>query len=351
MDDIDIGVDSIVEAKTALRAVDLVLQTKQVRLNSGKTIILNRKEAIQHFRIFENARIDTVQSTIEHRLKHNLPIDRHKRLVEARIRRGIRKKSFDSGNGEKILKRWITLASRTNAKIEPKTLTDIMNRRPSVRDNVLSLIRGRPLTPSIASALASASQSGLLIDDASNVEIANTLAETFVKTRHCHNDIKKIIHQNNVNDYYGVYATLWLQSKYGDPAELLSTLQKTKFIWSPHERLGRLAASFAPLFRYSQEEAAYRKLIASTMNVGVHQVFRFHLKLSSDLTTFNQMFVFLQAVNPSRGTGITHPKFLCLLSALLNSNAPSQKRLKLRNNHTKAFTDSYYKNIAKRLGI
>jgi hypothetical protein len=39
MDDIDIGVDTIAAAKEVLKSVDLVLQTKQIRLNSGKTMI------------------------------------------------------------------------------------------------------------------------------------------------------------------------------------------------------------------------------------------------------------------------------------------------------------------------
>jgi hypothetical protein len=40
MDDIDIGVDTFADAKRVLKSVDLVLQTRQVRLNSGKTLIL-----------------------------------------------------------------------------------------------------------------------------------------------------------------------------------------------------------------------------------------------------------------------------------------------------------------------
>lgn len=351
MGDIDIGVDSIVEAKTALKAVDLVLQTKQVRLNSGKTSILSRNEAIRHFRIFENARIDTVQNSVDVRIKHGLPIDRQRTLIEARIKKGIKKKSFDTGNGEKTLKRWISLASKTGAEINPATLTDIINRRPAVRQNVYAFTRGRPLKPSIAAALANATNSGLLIDDASSVEMANNLVETLVKSRHCHKFIESIITRNGVNDYYGIYATLWLQSKYGTTAQLLDSLQKSKLIWSPHERLGRLAASFSPIFHKSAEEASYRKLLSSSMNVGVHQVYRFHLKLESDADTFNRMFDSLKAVNPSRGTGITHPKFLCLMSALQNLNVPAAKVSKLRGNHKLAFMDTYYRSIAKRLGV
>lgn len=134
MDDIDIGVDTIVEAKNVLKSVDLVLQTKQVRLNSGKTTILTRSEAIRHFRVFENARIDTVKARIEHRIKAQLPLNRQQRLIERRIHRGLKLKAFDTGNGEKILKRWLGLAALADAKVKPDALEEIVRRRPSVRD-------------------------------------------------------------------------------------------------------------------------------------------------------------------------------------------------------------------------
>ena len=54
MDDIDIGVDSVAAAKEVLKSVDLVLQTKQVRLNSGKTLILSQSDALRHFRVVDN---------------------------------------------------------------------------------------------------------------------------------------------------------------------------------------------------------------------------------------------------------------------------------------------------------
>lgn len=351
MDDIDIGVDTIVDAKQALKTVDLVLQTKQVRLNSGKTVILTRSEAIRHFRIFENARLDSVQASVEHRIKNGLPLDRQRTLVEARIRQGVRKKSFDAGNGEKILKRWIGLAAKTGANVKPEFLEDIVKRRPAVRESVYSFIRSRPLTPSIADALARASLSGLLVDDAAMVEMSNYLVETFVKTRRCHAMLETITASNNPQSYFGLYSRLWLQSKYGTTAQLFATLKDTRKIWSPHERLGRLAASFMPLFGGSPEEAPLRSLLADTMNSGVRETYKFHTKLANDLPTFKGMFDALKSPNPSRGTGITHPKFLCLLSALKNPTAPPAQITALRNNHSRAFEDAYYKSIGKRLGV
>ena len=63
MDDIDIGVDKLADARNILRSVDLVLQTRQVRLNSGKTRILTSAEAFQHFRVKDNISIDKLKGT------------------------------------------------------------------------------------------------------------------------------------------------------------------------------------------------------------------------------------------------------------------------------------------------
>lgn len=351
MDDIDIGVDTIADAKQALREVDLVLQTKQVRLNSGKTLILTQSDAIKHFRIIENARIDIVQRSVDRRIKSDLSLDNQRTLIEARISKGLRKKSFDTGNGEKILKRLLSLASKTHANVKPSVIRDLVKLRPSVRQSVYTFIRSRALTPSIADALAKASSSGLLVDDAAMVEMSNHLVETMVRTRHCNEALQKIIHSNNPHTYFGLYSKLWLQSKYGTTSELFATLNETKKIWSPHERLGRLAASFTPLFADTEEEAPLKKLLFETLNSGVRETYKFHSSLAQDTKTFNAMFNALHARNDSRGTGITHAKFLCLLSALKNPSVPHAQITRLRNNHSLAFEDAYYKSIGKRLGI
>lgn len=351
MDDVDIGVDSISDAKQILRSVDLVLQTKQVRLNSGKTLILNGLQAIRHFRIHENAKIDAVQSSVDARVKLGAPLSRQRALIEARIRTGLRKKSFDDGNGDKTLKRWINLAAKTDAKIPPSAIADIIKRRPSVRDSAFTYVRSRPLLPSIAKALSQASKSGLLVDDAAMVEMSNHLVETFVRTRHSQAQINEIIRSNDPKNYFGLYCILWLQSKFSTTANLLATLSDNREIWVPHEQLGRLAASLYPLFFRSREETAMRKVLFETLNPGVRKAYKFHAALASDLNTFNSMYAALSSPSPTRGTGITHAKFLCLLSALKNSAAPTVKIAKLRAIHNRAFEDAYYKGIAKRVGL
>lgn len=351
MDDIDIGVDTIVDAKRTLRSVDLVLQTKQVRLNSGKTMILHRSEAIKHFRVVENARLDSVKVSVDSRIKKGLPLDRQRRLIELRLTQGMRRKAFDYGNGEKILKRWLSLAAQTNAKISPKLLEGIIRLRPSVRDNVYSFIRSRNLTPSVAGVLARTAQSGLLIDDAAMVEMSNSLVETMARTQICHSQIQIIIDSNDTDNYYGIYCRILLQSKYSSTFDLFKTLIETERFWVPHDRLGRLVASFFPLFHNSAEEHDFKLLLNRTLNSGVREAYKFHMSLSQDSKTFLNMFNTLKAPNPSRGTGITHAKFLCLLSALRNPTASAaQLNLLVSNNHL-AFKDAYYRKSAKRLKL
>ncbi|WP_411032842.1 hypothetical protein [Shinella sp. BYT-45] len=184
MDDIDVGVDNIVAAKNVLRSIDLVLQTKQVRLNSGKTQILSRTDALKHFRTHENARLDFLEKRIDRKSNGGLALDRERRFVEASIRKGLKRGSFDTGAGDKILKRWFTLAGKTEARIAPKALFKIVTLRPSVREKVFSYTRQLPLSSAKAQMLADAATSGLLTDDAGMVEMSNHLVETLVLSRY-----------------------------------------------------------------------------------------------------------------------------------------------------------------------
>jgi hypothetical protein len=188
-----------------------------------------------------------------------------------------------------------------------------------------------------------------LIDEAAMVQMANYLVETFTRTRHCHSYITEVIKNNDSNNYYGLYSKFWLLSKYGSTTELLKILIDTERVWVPHERLGRLVASFLPIFYNSTEETTFRELLNRTLNAGIREAYKFHINLSQDSKMFNDMFNVLKAVNRSRGTGITHAKFLCLLSALRNPTATAAHLMMLRTNHAIALKDAYYKRITKRV--
>lgn len=90
MDDIDIGVDTMEAARKVLRSMDLVLQTRQLRLNAGKTVILTRDAAEQHFRISDNSRLDELASSIDEALSDESDLRGIKNQSERTFAGGLR---------------------------------------------------------------------------------------------------------------------------------------------------------------------------------------------------------------------------------------------------------------------
>lgn len=321
MDDVDIGVNSTVRAKEILKSVDLVLQTRQIRLNGGKTQILSKNDARKHFRIKENAYLDHFQEILDRKISEGHDISNERRYIQRRIRQDMGNRRFDDGNGEKILKRLITLASKANAQIYRKDLENILVLRPGVRENIFSFMRATPLTSMRSQVLVKVLESQYLVDDAARVDLANYLVETLILSgSETRKNIQKILGLYTPKEYYGFYGKIWLQSKYDTPDNILSTLNSARETWISSVRLGRIVGSFWPLFRGTSQELEYMRVIGMFRNSGCRDSIKFLKSLSSEKATFVKMFEALKNPNPSRGTRITHAKFLCLLASLKNDS-------------------------------
>lgn len=57
---------------------------------------------------------------------------------------------------------------------------------------------------------------------------------------------------------------------------------------------------------------------------------------------------FLNSPNESKLTGITHAKFLCLVSVLGNKTVDGKRVEKLISKNTRAWKDVYYRSIVRR---
>jgi hypothetical protein len=352
MDDIDVGVDTIVEAKRTLREIDLVLHTRQMRLNSGKTLILNNDDALKHFRVVENANLDRIRSRVERRLKMGMSIVRDRKLIELRIYDGLRKKKFDEGNGEKILKRWVGLAGVTDAIICPEIIEHVCKLRPALRETVFAYVRKKRLTPDNVRALINVVKSQYLVDEAGYVDMANNLVETLVTRKFVIGFyLNVLIGLIDETTYYGFYTKLWLQSKYASTRQILLSIKNGRSIWLSDERLGRLIGAMRPLFVNSVDEREYDNTFFGSYNSGFRETYVFHRRLARDVNSFNAIFDALKSPNKSRGTGITHPKFLCMISALSNLSAPVGMKNTLITNNVNMTGDIFYRGILQRLKI
>jgi hypothetical protein len=352
MDDIDIGVDSTTEAKQMLKSVDLVLQTKQIRLNSGKTKILTQSEAAEHFRVRQNAFLDILRERIIRKRAKKQHMARERRLIERRINAGLAKKRFDEGNGDKVLKRWIGLAGETGARLQTRDLRRMLLFRPTLRENVYGYVRRADLSPARSALLADAAESGHFVDDAALVSLVNYLAETTVpSTSGNHAHIMRIANACDPSTFFGFYCHVWLLSKYGSPSALLGAIVSFERAWNPHEHLGRLVGSLTPLFVGTPQKAQFTELLGESRNPGARDAYKFHRRLASQAATFSSMFPALSNPNFSRGTGITHAKFLCLLSALQNPVALPARKATLKSKNAMAWRDIYYRQIGRRLRV
>jgi hypothetical protein len=244
------------------------------------------------------------------------------------------------------------LAATVNASIRPSDLLRLFLLRPAVRETVCTYIRRFDLSVARVKMLASAVKSGLLVDDAAIVDLANHLVETAVTTTaKRHASILRIIAACDVSTYFGLYCRLWLQSKFDTTAALLDTIRSTSEIWVLHERLGRVIGAFVPVFQDSPEWPEYFQILSDSRNHGVRDSYKFHKQLASDPAAFKSMFDALSNPNTSRGPGITHAKFLSLLSALQNSEAPAAQVETLRTRNSAAWRGVYYRRMARRIGI
>ena len=353
MDDIDVGVDTIQRAKEILKCIDLVLQTRHVRLNSGKTLILRSSEAREHFRVRENFLLDMAVKRINTKVAAGISVARERESLVNAIRTMHRRKRFDTGNGEKILKRMFNISARIGADVDQKILLDTLIRRPGSRGSALNLISRLPLTRARTSTVRKFVQSGMIVDDGSFIDTANYLVDSLAPNKRAvDQNLADIRDDFPTESLFSLYGRIWLTSKYGSPDELLNLLITCQPSWSSDTWLGRLVGGLYPLFLRHADEPRFRSIVVGSGNPDAYDVYQFHDELHHDPKRFEMTYDYLRAINISKRTGISHPRFLLILSALSNSKINVKKKEKLKQTHSLAWSDAYYRSTARRcLGI
>lgn len=89
------------------------------------------------------------------------------------------------------------------------------------------------------------------------------------------------------------------------------------------------------------------KEVVRSRNTGCRSVVIFHKKLSEESAYFNSMFQVLKSPNTSKSTGISHPKLLCLISALKSGEATQRQLEILWATNQRPLDDVYYKALLR----
>jgi hypothetical protein len=346
MDDMDIGVDTVSEAREVIKNLDLALQTRQLRLNSGKTRILTESEARRHFRIRENTLLNALSDRIEAKRTIGKSLFNERRKIEISIRVGLKRGAFSSGNGDKILKRLLNLARATSAQISDDHFFSILANWPSLRSTLLQWWQ-ESTTPFLKlNLLTQILQDGHLVDDASIVEIASALVaarlpDNFWVRAH----IKEILRDLSSSSIWSLYAQIWVASKYASNDELMLIIETKTSTWGSNEHLTRLVAGMAPRFLQSSLQKKFEAILRRVGGFAASSVAQFHHELSNTVFGYTAIRKFIEAPNTSLPNRISHAKFLMLLSLLRNSGIAPAAVAKLKGIHTAALSDPFYAHL------
>ncbi len=340
MDDIDIGVDSIEQAKVILRDIDLTLHSRHVRLNAGKTRILVGDEIPAHFKIRENLLLKVLTEWAE---ANPTEIARTRRLLGYLLRRWERTGTFDFGNGEKILKRLLNYAADYGLEIGKSTIQRFLRMRPSVREEVFRYVSRIGGGEKYLGDLTDYIGSGLVVDDASALLFAYAVVEMRIpKKAKARKILAKTALELCKNSRAGawIYAGLWILSKFGTERQIWDAICATYRVWQPDYRLGRVVGGLESVLVKQNENL--RELIRSSRNLGAAEVIEFFDAIRLDPKKANAIWSYIAAINPSYPLRITHAKWIVVLSVLRSSVVPLTQRQKLRNIHWSALSDHHY---------
>ncbi len=347
MDDIDIGVDDIPTTKKILRDIDLTLQSRQVRLNAGKTKILTQEEAIEHFRIRENEQISNIEKTLELKTLNGESILEDIDQLQTILNDWHTNKVFDSGNGDKILKRIINLLTRHNAAVDPRIINDCLTLRASVRDTIMRhMCYTSPNVPALRSVL-NYLEGDYVIDDGSYVDFAAYFVDSRGTIDAAANDrvirlVDKMVASKNESLLYAAFTIL---SKIGNERVISRHLEGSYDYWKNDPLLGRVVGSLRPLLWDSDYRNKYVSLIMSSRNSGAREVLDFLYSVGNDRRVYSGIRKFLFAPNVTFPNRITHSKFVVLRAALQGGEVTEREKEILRTIYRSASSDPFYASV------
>lgn len=349
MDDIDIGVDDLPTAKKVLRDLDLTLQSRHIRLNSGKTAILNRSQAIEHFCVNENAKIDKLIGRLDKLISSGAKTTITLRAIPAITLKWHKSGIFSRGNGQKILKRLINYSRIYGIDIDSEIFQKYFIEAPAMRETFLRFVSKSQDPIYLLYEIEKALKTGEIIDDVTIIRIANSITTARYTRRippQLLNSISTLIGNKSP---FSVYAQIKISSRFGDHKDILRRVAADEHIWRTEPVVVRFVAGMTLYLRgqYGFKKFKNRMLIVGG-KISVHIIDFIEETVTGD--KFSKIRNFLKAPNQSYVNGVTHEKFGMILGFLSNPLYSKSMKNGLLSNHPLMMSDYYYSRaIARRL--
>jgi len=245
MDDMNFGVESIEKGKHMLKNIDLKLAGKGLRINSGKTKILEPREAVKELRINDNRYLNLIQNWQRQSLSDN----RAKWLSYS-------KKFFDNfydgeryGRWEKVIKRFFTIFKDFDSEYLERVVPDVLIEHPGVRDSVFRYYGSIGYTTNRFEQIATFVKSGHCVDDVSLFKSLHLISEWSIPYNSPYRKQSISLVDSLWNRHKSVPLVaggLRVIGKYGNHQQLWDLVSKTKRTWRASEWGARQIAGISP---------------------------------------------------------------------------------------------------------
>ncbi len=345
VDDLTIPADTKSKAGGLLHGVDELLMTRGLRLNTGKTTILDAQEAIKYFGRDDNNFLDIFQARVRRLQEAGLSLRRERMQLRRRFTRF--NKRDRSGSWSKLLKRYFAAFGDLSDPYLEKVFPYVMREIPEVRPSALRYYAKLGPSGHRFCELKNFLEDEHVVDDvsifrAAEVMVAWPLAprgRLLKEVRHFARNLGRERFVRRSEMFF--LAGLWLLAKYGAQKELQAHILLSKKTWSVSSYLARqVAAATARLSNRSVADEIRRELFqfGQLDAVGVMSHLDDLAKMSA-LPRGAEAYLSppAAAVKPYQLS-----KFLILITILRSKNLTADARTQLRSLVTENLSDGVY---------
>ncbi len=272
MDDINCGVPDIGSARRLLRGLETVLNSLGLRLNAGKTMILEAREALSHFWVTENSAL-TILNNLFRSTNLGSPLS-YKVLALARKRYRRFRKQQRTGHWDKVCKRYFTLFGFLRDDMLQRDVPALMDTNSGLREPICRYYALLGPNKIRLQHLSDFLKSGRCLDDASLFDVVRTLVSWRGQVRGPRRDsiialvpvvcrLGSEARPGTAFTVSGISAAVWLLSKYGRPDELSMFLDSSESLWMRSSWAARQVAAATPLLREAAREPVESRIVRS----------------------------------------------------------------------------------------
>lgn len=325
MDDIDFGTASIADARSILGKLESSLNSIGLRLNSGKTKILNSKDAAGYFWIQENRSLTIAQNLIAHGSNAFPTAARLQTLLRERFRSFVRQPRV--GQWEKVYKRYFTMFGRIRDSYLQKQVPTLLIDVPALRESIFRYYLVLGYSPTRLSHLADYLTGSDGVDDASAFQALYLLIgwkmpkSTASRQRVLQLASSLGTAKSPVAPVVGALAVI---AKYGSRQALGDYVRATVAVWGRSEWAGRQIAAVTPRLDGPAREFVLHELSTNGLLEGLRVIA--HLSEMQKLGAMDKQLKSYLFHGITSGYPYPFPKILIALAILQGSIGAAEKQ-------------------------